>query len=209
MEFNPKDAFNLQTTLSPLWKWTYCMGFTFDWCRQIPNQFRVFTTIRWLVIIFGFILQFYIITSSLMELTRAITNPEVKFYDLFLDIASFSEQPLIIFVWFHFLYDKFKFQAFSNDWVRMEKQQIMNGVDEKNTKKTRFFVNTLYFVFSFLFFSLHLFRSIRFSAVPVRKEDELIANYYPDLISFKLYTIRVKVQAPLSAFFHAAFFPFD
>lgn len=117
---NHNDVFNLEKSLSPLWKMTYYMGFMFDWCRRIPNQNRWVNCFRCLIIFFSFIVLIYSLFFSFYGLVQYIIDPATKFSSIVILVLISFELPLIIYVWFHFLCKKTTIQAFFSDWKRIE-----------------------------------------------------------------------------------------
>jgi len=130
------SLFTLEKSLSPLWKWTYYIGFTFDWCRRITNQSRSSITIRCLIIFLSFIFQLYTISFTIFDLGCIIINTQSTLQDVVQKAIVLGDRPLILFVWFYFLRYRADIQAFFNDWGQME-DRFIKGVDSATIKRTR------------------------------------------------------------------------
>lgn len=200
-----QTTLDLEKALSPIWRCTYYLGFTFDWCRSLKQR-RLSYAVHCLTIFCSIIFQIYVTSSFAVDLIRDLNNPETKFRDIVLNMTSFSEQPLVLFVWIFFLLKKSDIQCFFRDWKRMEKQQI-KGIHSVQIKRTHVLVYSLYYSLAFLYFFFYLFRSIQSFHTPVKKNDDLISSYYQNLLLNKFYVIWVKIQTPMSAFLYAVFFP--
>ena len=197
--------FNLEKSLSPLWKWTYYIGFTFDWCRRIPNQSRLSIIIRCLVIFFSFVFQVYAISFSIYDLCRVVINPEKKFRDVVLKTIVLGDRPLVLYVWFYFLRYRADIQTFFSDWGRME-EKFTKGFDSATIKRTVIIIYSVYYTYGFLF--LFVFVGIfTTSTSPISASDDWIINYYPDLVLNTPYTIFVRLIPPVSITFVTVFFP--
>ena len=129
-----QTTLDLDMALSPIWRCIYYLGFTFDWCRPL-KQGRLSYVVHCLTIFCSIIFQFYVTSSFAVDLIRDLNNPETKFRDIVLNMTSFSEQPLVLFVWIFFLLKISDIQCFFRDWKRMETQQV-KGINSFKIKRT-------------------------------------------------------------------------
>ena len=190
-----KVHYNLEKSLSPLWKLTFYSGLSFDWCRRIPKQSQLSIVIRFLIRFTSIALQSYFISTSLFQMGRAIASPASKLLDLVLDLLYVWDKAIILFVCVYLLVYRAEIQAFFCDWGRMEEQyNVFKGVDASRIKRTCIIVYTLYCFYgtSFLFYDIYLKVS---SENPVTKNDDLMISFYPDLISNPFFVNWVKFQS--------------
>ena len=201
---DPNDVFNLEKSLSPLWKMTYYMGLMFDWCRRIPNQSRLVNCFRSLIIFFSFVVLLYSLSFSFFGLAHFIVDPTTKFSSIVLLVLISFEMPLIIYVWFHFLYNKTTIQAFFSDWKRIEEHN-QKGVNSSKMKRTCIIIYTLYFSYGIY----HLIsKTVGPLSSPIGPYDDLIAIYYPSLIVNPFYALWIKIRVPLCVLYYVLFLPF-
>ena len=189
-----KQHYNLETSLSPLWKLTYYTGLSFDWCRQIPKQSKLSIAIRWVIRFTSIVLQFYFILTSAFQLCRTIINPESKMINIVLNLLPLWDRVIILFVCLYLLIYRAEIQGFFSDWSRMEEQyNVFKGVDSAKLKRTSITIYTLYYIYgiSFLCYAIYLNVS---GENPVTKDLDLVASFYPGLILNPFFVVWVKFQ---------------
>lgn len=201
---NHADVFKLEKSWSPLWMMTYYMGLMFDWCRRIPNQSRLVNCFRCLIIFFSFAVLLYSLSFSFYGLAQLIIDPTTKFSKIVLLVLISFEMPIIIYVWFHFLYNKTAIQVFFSDWKRMEEHH-KKGVNSSKLKRTCIIIYTLYFLTPFI---ISYPKLLALSAPPSEHMMIWFSIYYPSLIVNPFYSIWIKVPVPLCVFFYVIFVPF-
>ena len=139
LKSNEKVHYNLEKSLSPLWKLTFYSGLSFDWYRRIPKQSQLSIVIRFLIRFTSIALQSYYILTSLFQMGRAIANPASKLLDLVLDLLYVWDKAIILFVCVYLLVYRTEIQAFFCDWGRMEEQyHVFKGVDVGRIKSLLF-----------------------------------------------------------------------
>jgi len=190
-----KANYNLEKSLSPLWKLTFYSGLSFDWCRRIPKQSQLSVAIRFLIRFTSIVLQSYYILTSVFELGRALANPASKLLDLVLGLLFVWDKAIILFVCVYFLIYRAEIQAFFYDWGRMEEQyNVFKGVDAGRIKRTCIIVYALYCFYgtSFLFYDIYLKVS---SENPITTCDDLMVSFYPSLILNSFFVNWAKFQS--------------
>ena len=129
--------FNLEKSLTPLWKSTYYLGLTFDWCRPIPKQSRPSIMIRCFVIFSTFVILFYSTASSVLNLSKVIRNPRSTNLNIVDEMINLSDQLILLFVYFYFLFNRGKLQTFFSDWKQTEEELgDFKGIDPGKMKQT-------------------------------------------------------------------------
>lgn len=173
------QAFNLETSLSPVWKSTYYLKFLFDWCRRIPNQPSSCIAVQSAIIIASFISLLYSISCLFFQLCCVIADSEKTFYDIVQVSLTVSDQPFILFTWFYFLVNRAKIQAFFHDWRRMEEHQHANKcVDSDKIKRTCIIVYLLYYIYGICLICYTTAMSAQDDQI--NQEGDLMATYYLD-----------------------------
>ncbi len=195
---NSPDGLDLGKALSPIWKSTYYLGLTFDWCRRISKRSRAsFLYLAQCLIIFVSLvfLTCYIVLSAL-KVGLVIRNPHSKSQDCIIQIILFDEQPLILFIWLYFLIRKADIQAFFEAWANLEKQHV-KGIDVAQIKRTSIFVYIAYYTYGLFFLIIAIFT----------ENDDLMSNYYPSLASYAPYVFIIKIKDLVYTFLYAVFYP--
>jgi len=202
------NELDLEKSLSPIWKSTYYLGLTFDWCHRIPNQSRASFIVHYIIIFASFIFLVYCIVSTTLELNRDLKDPKVKFRYFLNDLTELVESLIILFMWLYFLLHKAKIRAFFNAWAHMEKQHV-KGIDAAKIKRAVIFIYILYYSYGLFFLVYYTSQCVDSIRVPITEDDDIMFHYYPNLISYVCYTILVRIKFALYTFFYAIFYPMN
>lgn len=222
---NTSSSFNLEKSLSPLWKSTYYLGLTFDWCRPIPKKSWLSIISRCFIIFATFVTLLYSTSSLALALIEVIRNSESMILVIVLEMTALSDQLIILVAYSYFVFNRRKLQAFFSDWKQIEEPlDIYKGFDPSKMKRTCIIIYTLYYIYTLC----NLFTSIYAEVIgnddgsgPSDIDGDLIASYYPELVSNSFYISLVKFQnaflefltvvfcplidiAPLMVYYHAA-----
>ena len=127
-------TFNLEKSLSPLWKLTYYAGLTFDWCRPIPKQSPPSVIIRSFIAFILFTFLTYEASASVLQLYETLTDPTSRYYEIVLQMMSLGDDLITLLVFVYFLIYRGEIQAFFSDWRKMEENNIIKGVDAGKIK---------------------------------------------------------------------------
>ena len=207
-QFKRSTKLNLEHSLSPMWKLTYYLRLTFDWCHRIPNQRTAIKILHGLIIFFSLIYQLYLTCFYFLLLCQSMNaKPENQFLDIVRGMLLLSDQPLILFVWLYFLLRRTQIQAFFYDWENMEEHHHAKGIDPRKIKRTCILVYTLFSAYC-LFALSHCFLNILTrddSTAPITEDEDLIAGIYPNLISNTPYITWVKIQPIFSQLLYNIF----
>ena len=210
---NTNSFFNLEKSLSPLWKSTYYLGLTFDWCRPISKKSWQSIIIPCFIIFATFVILLYSTSSSALELSKVIRNPESTILAIVINMIIFSDQLILLLAYFYFLFNKSKLQTFFFNWKQMEEQLgVFKGTDPSKMKRTCIIIYTLHYIYNIFF---RLFPSIcgEIDTGPDDNnsadgnDEDLIASYYPDLVSNPFYVFWVKFQNIFPNYFLVVFCP--
>jgi len=114
-----------------------------------------------------------------------VTNIEASFQQVVASVIAACNQPIVILTWLHFLTGRVKFQAFFRDWKKFEQQGDTGTHYLEHGKLKR-----ISFILHFVYFTAGITIFFVFSAViltmDVRKENEFIVKYYPDILDLVL-----------------------
>ena len=208
---NTDSAFNLEKSLTPLWKSTYYLGLTFDWCRPIPKQSWPSKLIRCFVIFSTFVILLYSTCSSAIQLLRVIRKPESTILDILTRMATLSDQLVLLFVCYYFIANKANMLRFFSDWNQMEEQQVTaKGINSGKIKRTCIIVYALYYIYNILFrllFSIYLELLVTVGNDSIVGDDDLIASSYPELVLNPFYVTWIKFQSMFPDILFPVFLP--
>ncbi len=114
-----------------------------------------------------------------------VTNIEASFQQVVASVIAACNRPIVILTWLHFLTGRVKFQAFFRDWKKFEQQGDTGTQYLEHGKLKR-----ISFILHFVYFTAGITIFFVFSAViltmDVRKENEFIVKYYPDILDLVL-----------------------
>jgi len=198
---NTDSTFNLEKSLTPLWKSTYYLGLTFDWCRLIPKQSWPSKLIRGFVMFSTFVILLYSACSSALQLIRGFRKPESTILDILTRMATLSDQLILLFVCYYFISNKAKMLRFFTDWKQMEGQLVTaKSINSGKIKRTCIIVYVLYYIYNIvvkLLFSIYLELVVTIGNDPIVADDDLIASYYPELVLNPFYATWITFQSML------------
>ena len=138
--------FNLEKSLTPLWKSTYYLGLTFDWCRPSPKKSWPSIIIRCCVILSTFVILFYSTFSLALKLIKVIKYPESPILNIVMEMINLSDQLILLFAYFYFVFYRCKLQTFYSDWKQMEEQLgDFKGIDPGKMKQTCNIIYKMYY----------------------------------------------------------------
>ena len=141
---------------------------------------------RCLIIFITSALQLYIISTSIIQLDRAL-NPDSECVTIVLDMMTFCDKLIILYAYFFFVSYRAEIQTFFSDWGRMEEHyNAIKGVDRGKMKRTCIIVYILYYIYSISYWFFNSYSTVT-GENQINVEDHLIASYYPDLMSNPLY----------------------
>lgn len=180
---------NLEKLLSPIWKMTFYLGVTFDWCRKVPNQSRISIALRFFIIFLLFFFLLAVLVANVDEINYTLRDTDRSLFFICLIVSNLIDQPLILYVWFTFLIYRKNLQAFFYDWGLMEEQQFPfnKGVDVRIIKRTCIIVYVTYLVNGTIYFAYFIPILFRQFHVVVENYEEIfifddyaysITNYY-------------------------------
>ncbi len=107
------DMFHLmEKSLTPLWKSTYYLGLSYDWCRPIPKQSKPSIIIRSLIIFFSLVVLFYSTSSLAFQLNQSISRTEIPFISKMLTMVALWHKFVILFTCFYFTFYRAEIRAF-------------------------------------------------------------------------------------------------
>ncbi len=107
--------FNLEKSLSPLWKSTYYAVLPFDWFRPIPKQSVPFIIIRSFVTFMVFTLLTYSASTSVLQLYETLTDPTSRCFEIVLQMMSLGDDLITLLVFVYFVIYRADIQAFFSD----------------------------------------------------------------------------------------------
>ena len=197
-------TFNLEKSLSPLWKLTYYAGLTFDWCRPIPKQSPPSVIIRSFIAFILFTFLTYEASASVLQLYETLTDPTSRYYEIVLQMMSLGDDLITLLVFVYFLIYRGEIQAFFSDWRKMEEKSIIKGVDAGKIKRTCIIVYILYYSYCIFFTLCSIYNHVT-DDEPIMEYDDLMVRYFPYLILNPYYVIWNKFKNILSELLFSLF----
>ena len=142
-----KDDISLETSLSPLWQFSWYSGLLFDWCRPMPNHSRLSIVARYTSItMVTFCFSFYLFINGVnLTVTAWQMNSIHEIMPFFITYVPIF---LSAFIMVDYLIHRCNYLSFFNEWKQYEKEiqfsDFIRMKDRQNLKKLRIAIYGIY-----------------------------------------------------------------
>ena len=195
-----KYDLSLETSLLPLWKFSWYSGILLDWCRPMPNQSRLSVILRYIFItITIFCFSFFLFTYGWITLTTAWRINSI--HEIIPNFISLVPISLSSITMIDYLIHRNNYLGFFIKWGRFEKKINFAKVSQKDNqsvKRFRLVVYGLYLLQAVVIISsfvyLVLFQSYDNSSSEKGQPTYLLLLNYPAFKEILVYPILELIQ---------------
>ena len=142
----------LENILRPIWKLTHYSGVSFDWCRPMPANYSACSYIRYFSVTVSFCLLLPMTIFQFTQLLLAIKNGS-SIHSIVTNLTWLAPLPVTVFTFLKFVYNRWEFLRFFQDWKKLEKEfqrmLLRSRKTNKDLSKSKIH-STMYFAYSLM-----------------------------------------------------------